>query len=104
MSQPFRIESSRPRVALVTSGLGPTLGGIGVVSATFAAALGRDAHVVVWRHRPTWPSGVRSLALLLRVMAGSLNPPDFILFTHVDLARTMMFARLFRSVPYGVLI
>jgi phosphatidyl-myo-inositol dimannoside synthase len=97
-------DTRRPRVALVTSGFGPSLGGIGVVSAAIADALASDAQVSVWRHRPDWPPQVRALAPLLRAIAASLHPPDFILFTHVDLARMMLVAPFFRKVPYGVLI
>jgi phosphatidylinositol alpha-1,6-mannosyltransferase len=91
-------------MALVTSGLGTRLGGIGVVASAVADALASQAEITIWRHRPDWPSRVRSIALLLRALAGSFRPPDFIVFTHVDLARMMLLVPFLRKVPYGVLI
>jgi len=96
--------SRLPRVALVTSGFGPSLGGIGVVSAGIAEALAQDARITVWRHRPDWPRWTRPLALFLRASAASFRPPDFIVFTHVDLARVMFVLPFLRNVPYAVLI
>ena len=75
-----------------------------MVSAGIADALARDSQVSIWRHRPDWPTGIRSLAPVLRALAASLHPPDFILFTHVDLARMMLVVPFLRKVPYGVLI
>jgi phosphatidylinositol alpha-1,6-mannosyltransferase len=91
-------------MALVTSGFGPGLGGIGVVSAGVVEALAHDATVTVWRHRPHWPPRIRSAALVLRAVAGSLHSPEFVLFTHVDLARMMAVLPHLKGVPYGVLI
>jgi phosphatidyl-myo-inositol dimannoside synthase len=91
-------------MALVTSGFGPSLGGVGVVSAGIAEALSQEANISVWRHRPGWPRWVRSPALILRALAAAFRPPDFILFTHVDLARAMLVLPFLRNVPYGVLI
>jgi phosphatidylinositol alpha-1,6-mannosyltransferase len=91
-------------VVLVTSGFGPHLGGVGVVSAAIAAALAGDANVAVWRHRPEWARWTRQLALVLRASAASLHTPDFIVFTHVDLARAMLVMPFLRNVPYAVLI
>ena len=96
--------SHRPRLALVTSGFGPTLGGVGVVSAGIAGALAADAKITVWRHRPDWPPRLRAVALLLRALVAAVNPPDAILFTHVDLARLMAVSPWLRGIPYGVLI
>jgi phosphatidyl-myo-inositol dimannoside synthase len=93
-----------PRMALVTSGFGPTLGGVGVVSGGVADALARDADIEVWRHRPHWPRYLRTLGVMLRAVAGSLLPPDFIVFTHIDLARANLVLGLLRDVPYAVLI
>jgi phosphatidylinositol alpha-1,6-mannosyltransferase len=93
-----------PRMVLVTSGFGPSLGGVGVVSAGIAAALARDARITIWRHRPDWPRWSRPLALILRALAGSFRRPDFILFTHVDLARVMLLLPFLRHVPYAVMI
>jgi len=91
-------------MALVTSGLGPRFGGIGVVAASIADAFAVDADISIWRHHPDWPAYLRSIAYLGRAMAGALNPPDFALFTHVDLARVMTVLPFMRNVPYGVVI
>src|SRR5882672_2276013 len=91
-------------MVLVTSGFGPGLGGVGVVSAAIADALAPEADITIWRHRPDWPPRVRSLALLLRACAGLWRRPDLILFTHLDLARLMLALPFLRNVPYGVLM
>jgi phosphatidylinositol alpha-1,6-mannosyltransferase len=91
-------------MALVTSGLGPRFGGIGVVCADIADAFATDADITIWRHHPDWPPHLRSAAFLARAMAGVIRPPDFLLFTHVDLARVMALLPFVRNVPYGVLI
>jgi len=96
--------SRRPRLALVTSGFGPALGGVGVVSAGIADALAADAEITVWRHRPDWPPRLRAAALVARALAAAVNRPDAILFTHVDLARLMAVSPWLRGIPYGVLI
>jgi phosphatidylinositol alpha-1,6-mannosyltransferase len=93
-----------PRISLVTSGLGPGLGGIGVVSAGLADALRRDARIRIWPHHANWPRLVRPIALWLRALVGSFPLPDLILFTHVDLARTMLMLPFLRHVPYAVVI
>jgi phosphatidyl-myo-inositol dimannoside synthase len=93
-----------PHMALVTSGFGTGLGGIGVVAAGIADALARDANITIWRHRPNWNRSARALALIVRALVGSFRPPDFILFTHIDLARLMLVLPLLRKVPYAVLI
>ena len=41
---------------------------------------------------------------MLRAFAGSFRPPDFILFTHLDLARAMIVVPFLRNVPYATLI
>lgn len=98
------VKASRPRIALVTSGFGPRFGGIGVVAKGIPRALAADAEITIWRHRPNWPSPFRGIALLLRALAGSIRRPDFIIFTHIDLARLMLVSPLVRNVPYAVLI
>src|SRR5262249_40712911 len=40
----------------------------------------------------------------LRASTASFRPPDFIVFTHVDLARVMFVMPFLRNVPYAVLI
>src|SRR4051812_5021284 len=91
-------------MALVTSGFGPSLGGVGVVSAGLATALAPDVHITIWRHRPDWPRWARQVALILRALTASFRPPDFILFTHIDLSRALFVLPVLRNVPYAVLI
>jgi phosphatidylinositol alpha-1,6-mannosyltransferase len=91
-------------MALVTSGLGPQFGGIGVVCADIVDALAADADITIWRHHPDWPPHIRSAAFVARALAGVIHPPDFLLFTHVDLARVMAVLPFMQRVPYGVLI
>jgi phosphatidylinositol alpha-1,6-mannosyltransferase len=91
-------------MALVTSGLGPRFGGIGVVCADIADAFAADADITIWRHHPDWPAHIRSVAFLARALAGVIQTPDFLLFTHVDLARVMAVLPFMHNVPYGVLI
>jgi phosphatidylinositol alpha-1,6-mannosyltransferase len=93
----------RPKMALVTSGLGPRFGGIGVVSAGIADAFAPDTDITIWRHHPDWPAYIRTVAFLGRTLTGAINAPDFLLFTHVDLARVTALPFM-PSVPYGVLI
>jgi phosphatidylinositol alpha-1,6-mannosyltransferase len=91
-------------MALVTSGLGPQFGGIGVVCAGIADAFAADVETTIWRHHPDWPPHIRSVAFLMRALAGAVRPPDFLLFAHVDLARVMAVLPFMRHVPYGVMI
>jgi phosphatidylinositol alpha-1,6-mannosyltransferase len=93
-----------PRMALVTSGFGPSLGGVGVVSAGIADALALDATITIWRHRPHWPRWSRPVALMLRALTGSFSRLDFILFTHLDLARLIVVLPWLANVPYAVFI
>ena len=44
----------RPKVALVTSGVGTAQGGIGVVAELIVSALQKDSDVSIWRHS-TYP-------------------------------------------------
>jgi phosphatidylinositol alpha-1,6-mannosyltransferase len=92
------------RMVLVTSGFGPRFGGIGVVAAAIREALAPEMEVTIWRHRPNWPVGIRSLALVLRAMAGLGRRPDFIVFTHIDLARLMLVIPLLRRIPFVIVL
>jgi hypothetical protein len=45
----------RPRIALVTSGVGTRLGGIGIVAELIATTLEEGSDLVVWEHHAFWP-------------------------------------------------
>jgi len=91
-------------MVLVTSGFGPRLGGVGVVSSGVVDALASQAAITVWRHRPDWPPAIRSLALIARALTGLFRRADFLVFTHVDLARLAVALPFLRDVPYAVLV
>lgn len=104
MNRPMIATPTRRRIVLVTSGFGPTLGGVGVVSAGVVEALAPQAAITVWRHRPDWPSGIRSVALAGRALTGLFRRADFLIFTHVDLARIAVALPFLRNVPYAVIV
>ena len=76
----------RPRIALVTSGIGTKHGGIGVVADLIVSALEKDSDMAVWEHHAFWPRLARIPAAVGRAFLGSLKTPDFVLYDHVDLA------------------
>jgi phosphatidylinositol alpha-1,6-mannosyltransferase len=92
------------RVALVTSGLGTTYGGIGVVAKSMKAALEPNCKVSVWQHPPFWPRPLRIAKIAGHVFLGSQNPPDLVIYDHVHLAVLHGIVPKFRSVPYVVFI
>lgn len=91
-------------MALVTSGLGPSYGGVGVVAHAIAAALESEFDVTVWRHHPNWPSPMRQVGFVVTALGGYLRKPDGILFTHLDLARVATLLPSKARIPYGVFI
>jgi len=91
-----------PRFALVTSGLGNAHGGIGVVASMIGRALARHGSTAIWRHPHERPRPVRLGALVARSVAGSLPPPDFVFYDHVDLARLHALNPLLARTPYGI--
>jgi len=93
-----------PRFALVTSGLGNTHGGIGVVAAMIARALSRHGATSIWRHRYERRASIRLGLLFARSLAGSVPPPDFVFYDHVDLARLHALNPLLTRVPYGIFL
>ncbi len=94
----------RPTIALVTSGLGTTHGGIGVVTEMIVSALQKDSHVSVWEHHAFWPRILRIPAAVGRTFWGSLTPPDFVLYDHVDLAILHTIIPRLRPIPYAVFL
>lgn len=105
------LESARPgggrgqrRVALVSSGLGPAFGGIGVVAQMMARSLESAAEVVVWRHHHSWHRVLRRAGLWARMGWGALKKPDLVFYDHVDLAQIHPRIPALRSVPYGVFV
>ena len=94
----------RPTIALVTSGLGTTHGGIGVVADMIVSALEKDSDVSVWEHHAFWPRIVRIPAAVGRTFWGSLTPPDFVLYDHVDLAILHTIIPRLRPIPYAVFL
>ena len=94
----------RPRIALVTSGIGTKQGGIGVVAELIVSALSDDSDLAVWEHRAFWPRFVRIPAAVGRVYFGSLKTPDFVLYDHVDLAVIHAVIPRLKSVPYAVFL
>jgi phosphatidylinositol alpha-1,6-mannosyltransferase len=94
----------RPRVALVTSGLGTRYGGIGVVDQMIVSALQPDAETVVWEHPPFWPRPLRISAIAWRTMWGSLRHPDLVIYDHVHLAVLHNSIPTLRRIPYVVFL
>jgi phosphatidylinositol alpha-1,6-mannosyltransferase len=94
----------RPRIALVSSGLGTRHGGIGVVAELIATALERDSDIAVWEHHAFWPRFARIPAVVARTFLGSLKIPDFVLYDHVDLSILHAIIPHLRAIPYAVFL
>jgi phosphatidylinositol alpha-1,6-mannosyltransferase len=94
----------RPKIALVTSGLGTRHGGIGVVADLIVSALEKDSDVSVWEHHAFWPRAARIPAAVGRIFWGSLKTPDFVLYDHVDLAILHTIIPRLRPIPYAVFL
>jgi phosphatidylinositol alpha-1,6-mannosyltransferase len=94
----------RPKIALVTSGLGTRHGGIGVVADLIVSALEKDSDISVWEHHAFWPRVARIPAAVGRTFWGSLKTPDFVLYDHVDLAVLHTIIPRLRPVPYAVFL
>lgn len=94
----------RPKIALVTSGLGTKHGGIGVVADLIVSALERDTEISVWEHHAFWPRLARIPAAVGRTFWGSLTTPDFVLYDHVDLAILHAIIPRLRPIPYAVFL
>jgi glycosyltransferase involved in cell wall biosynthesis len=96
--------AKRPKIALVTSGLGTTHGGIGVVADLIVSALQVDSEISVWEHLAFWPRFLRIPAAVGRAYWGSLQRPDFVLYDHVDLAILHAIIPRLRPIPYAVFL
>ncbi|MHB8216518.1 MAG: glycosyltransferase family 4 protein [Candidatus Sulfotelmatobacter sp.] len=94
----------RPRIALVTSGIGTKHGGIGVVAELIVSALEDQSRIEVWEHHAFWPRFARIPALVGRTFWGSLKAPDFVLYDHVDLAVLHAVIPHLKTVPYAVFL
>jgi glycosyltransferase involved in cell wall biosynthesis len=94
----------RPQIALVTSGIGTTHGGIGVVAGLIVSALEGHARITVWEHHAFWPRFARIPAAVGQAFLGSLKTPDFVLYDHVDLAVLHAVIPRLRNVPYAVFL
>ena len=94
----------RPRIALVTSGIGTKQGGIGVVAELIVSALNDYSEVAVWEHHAFWPRFARIPAAVGTAFFGSLKTPDFVLYDHVDLAVLHAIIPRLKSVPYAVFL
>jgi len=94
----------RPKIALVTSGLGTTHGGIGVVADMIVSALEKDCNISVWEHHAFWPRLARIPAAVGRTFWGSLTTPDFVVYDHVDLAILHAIIPRLRPIPYAVFL
>jgi phosphatidylinositol alpha-1,6-mannosyltransferase len=94
----------RPRIALVTSGIGTRHGGIGVVAELIVSALEDQSCIEVWEHYAFWPRFARIPAIVGRTFWGSLKAPDFVLYDHVDLAVLHAVIPRLQTVPYAVFL
>lgn len=94
----------RPKIALLTSGLGTRHGGIGVVAESIVSALEKDSDISVWEHHAFWPRFARIPAAVGRTFWGSLKTPDFVLYDHVDLAILHAIIPRLRPIPYAVFL
>src|SRR6202158_1777633 len=100
----FTKARARPRIALVTSGIGTKHGGIGVVAELIVSALNDYSEVAVWEHHAFWPRFARIPAAVGTAFFGSLKTPDFVLYDHVDLAVLHAIIPRLKSVPYAVFL
>jgi phosphatidyl-myo-inositol dimannoside synthase len=94
----------RPRIALVTSGIGTKHGGIGVVAELIVSALEDHSDLKVWEHHAFWPRFARIPAAVGTALFGSLRTPDFVVYDHVDLAVLHAVIPRLKSVPYAVFL
>ena len=94
----------RPRIALVTSGIGTRHGGIGVVAELIVSALEGYSDLTVWEHHALWPRFLRIPAAVGRTFIGSLKTPDFVLYDHVDLAILHAVIPRLQTIPYAVFL
>jgi len=96
--------NARRRIVLVTSGLGTSCGGIGVVSEMIARSLKRDHHLTIWRHPFSFSRPIRIAILAARATWGLLGRPEFVFYDHVHLAVIHALLPGLSGVPYGVFL
>lgn len=94
----------RPKVALVTSGVGTAQGGIGVVAGLMVSALRRDTDVFIWRHPASLPRTLRIGLAYARAFLGSLKRPNLVIYDHTHLAVLHASIPALRSIPYAVFL
>ncbi len=99
------VTQSAPTIALVTSGLGPTFGGIGIVASAITTALGNVARVTTWHHHVERPYLGRVGGVLLESLRGAvMDRPAFVFYDHVDLARIHAVTPWLRKIPYAIFL
>jgi phosphatidylinositol alpha-1,6-mannosyltransferase len=94
----------RPKIALVTSGVGTAHGGIGVVAQLIVSALQKDMDVSVWQHPASLPRPLRVGFVGGRAFLGSLKRPDLVVYDHVHLAVLHAAIPSLRDIPYVVFL
>jgi phosphatidylinositol alpha-1,6-mannosyltransferase len=94
----------RPKISLVTSGVGSAHGGIGVVAQLIVSALQKDTDVSVWLHPASLPRLLRVALVAGRVFLGSLKRPDLVVYDHVHLAVLHATIPSLRDIPYMVFL
>lgn len=94
----------RPKVALVTSGVGTAQGGIGVVAELIVSALQQDSDVSIWRHSTSLPRIPRIGLAYLRALLGSMKPPDLVMYDHIHLAVLHGVIPSLTRIPYVVFL
>jgi glycosyltransferase involved in cell wall biosynthesis len=92
----------RPKVALVTSGVGTAYGGIGVVAQLIVSALRQETDLYVWKHPAALPRLLRVGIVGGRVILGALSHPDLVIYDHVHLSVLHAVIPSLRDIPYAV--
>jgi len=95
----------RPKIALVTSGVGTAYGGIGVVARLIVSALRKDTDLSVWQHPSSLPRMLRVGLVGSRAFLGGLKQsPDLVVYDHVHLAVLHAVIPTLRHIPYIVFL
>lgn len=94
----------RSKIALVTSGIGTSQGGIGVVAELIVSALRTDTDVWVWEHPASLPRMLRIGLTGWRAFLGSFKRPDLVVYDHVHLAALHATIPSLRAIPYAVFL
>lgn len=91
-------------IALVTSGLGPRNGGIGMVSEAVHATLSNRLHVRLLHNHSRWPRSARRMWLATQACGSSFRQPAAVVYEHLDLARMHSMVPFLRAIPYVVFL